>query len=325
MALFIPDISHHQAGISIQALKDEGAAALIARVGQAPGVTRAGKAYGLTQDREWVRHRNEARRVGLPLVAYWYVGNQMSANAQAATAASWVGDAAIPWMIDHEDASGDISFYRAVVAAFEARGLRVVLGYVPKWYYDAVGGGSLKPGPPIVNSRYSTAKGSPARIYAAAKGDAGNGWTDFGNQKTVLWQFSSQATMAGRAIDCSAFRGTHQQLMDIIEGDDMAGFEQSDRDALVRAGWRIWAVQMGMESIPKGADADALGIPKDIQGEPVHIVRAIVEIKEALAALKLAGVDPNAVAAALASKLVGQLTTTWVAKPSGGPVPGEPG
>lgn len=220
MTQFIPDISHHQKGINIQALKNAGAAALIARVGQAPGRTRAGKQFGLTQDREWVRHRDEARRVGLPLVAYWYVGNLMAANEQAARAAAWCGDDSIPWMIDHEDASGDIAFYRAVVAAFERRGLRVILGYVPKWYYDAIGGGALTPGPPIVNSRYSLANGDPAHIYSAANGDAGNGWLNYGGQQTVLWQFTNKARMAGMEIDCSAFRGSREQLMALIQGDD---------------------------------------------------------------------------------------------------------
>lgn len=220
MTLFIPDISHHQAGISVQALVGQGCAALIARVGQGAGVTRAGKSYGLTRDREWQRHRDEARRVGLPLVAYWYVGNRMTANEQAAQAATWCGDDSIPWMIDHEDASGDISFYRAVVAAFQAQGLRVIWGYLPKWYYDAIGGGSLKPGPPIVNSRYSTANGNPSQIYFAAKGDQGNGWIDFGGQTTELWQFTNKARLAGMEIDCSAFRGTYEQLIDRINGED---------------------------------------------------------------------------------------------------------
>lgn len=216
MALFIPDISHHQKGINIGALKQEGAAALIARVGQGKGVTRAGTQYGLTQDREWGRHRDEARRVGLPLVAYWYVGNRQSADDQAAKAAAWSGDTDVPWMIDHEDASGSIAFYHEILAAWAERGLKVVLGYIPKWYYDAVGGGQLTPGPPIVNSRYSTRRGAPAQIYGSAGADTGAGWVDFGGQTTALWQFTNQASMAGMAIDCSAFRGNQDQLMRLL-------------------------------------------------------------------------------------------------------------
>jgi hypothetical protein len=282
MTLFIPDISHHQAGINIQALRDQGAAALIARVGQAPGVTRAGKSYGLTQDREWIRHRNEARRVGLPLVAYWYVGNRMSANEQAATADNWCGDDSVPWMIDHEDASGDISFYRAVVAAFKARGLRVILGYVPKWYYDAVGGGSLVPGPPIVNSRYSTASGTPAQIYAAAKGDAGNGWINYGGQTTQLWQFTNKAGMAGMAIDCSAFRGTREQLASLIGGSEEE-FDMSTAEAVDNLGWRFFAFMNGFSVIP--ANIAGYAVPERLVGEKIPINDVMFQIKTGVAAL----------------------------------------
>ena len=221
MTLFIPDISHHQAGINIAALRAEGAAALIARVGQGAG-RRDGNVtpqqYGTTRDREWARHRDEARRVGLPLVAYWYVGNLISADENARLAADWVGDKTIPWMIDHEDASGSLTFYCQVVEAFRRRGLRVILGYVPRWYWDGHGRGDLSCGPPLVNSRYSTATGSPASIYAGVGGDTGNGWPDFGNQDVLLWQFTNKGQMAGRPIDVSAYRGTREQLHQLING-----------------------------------------------------------------------------------------------------------
>lgn len=231
MTLFVPDISHHQAGIDIQALKNEGAAALIARVGQAAGRRTNGQQYGTTRDREWTRHRDEARRVGLPLVAYWYVGNLVTAEDNAALAASWVGDSGIPWMIDHEDASGSLAFYCQVVQAFRARGLRVILGYVPRWYWDGNGRADLTCGPPLVNSRYSTASGNPANIYQGMGGDTGIGWQDYGGQDVVLWQFTSTGQMAGRPIDVSAFRGTQADLEQLINGTTT----RRDHDMLMTA------------------------------------------------------------------------------------------
>lgn len=225
MTLFIPDISHHQAGIDIHAMKAQGAAALIARVGQGAGRRTNGQNYGTTRDREWVRHRDESRRVGLPLVAYWYVGNLIGADKNARLAEAWVGDKAIPWMIDHEDASGSLTFYCQVVEAFRRRGLRVILGYVPRWYWDGQGRGDLSCGPPLVNSRYSTATGTAASIYNGFGGDTGPGWADFGGQNVLMWQFTNKASMAGRAIDMSAFRGTLEELQTLIsgksEGDSM--------------------------------------------------------------------------------------------------------
>lgn len=241
MTLFIPDISHHQAGIDIQALKTQGAAALIARVGQGAGRRTNGQQYGTTQDREWARHRDEARRVGLPLVAYWYVGNLITPDQNAQLAQAWVGDKGIPWMIDHEDASGDGAFYCATIEAFRRRGLRVILGYVPNWYWSgAMARADLRCGPPLVNSRYSTATGSAAGIYAAAGGDRGNGWVNFGGQTTLLWQFTNQAAIAGKAVDMSAFRGTMADLLNLINGTTT----RRNQDMLVLAqeqgSSRIW-------------------------------------------------------------------------------------
>jgi hypothetical protein len=221
MTLFIPDISHHQADIDIQALRNQGAAALIARVGQGAGRRTNGQQYGTTQDREWVRHRDESRRVGLPLIAYWYVGNLITPAENARLAELWVGDKSIPWMIDHEDASGDGAMYCATVAAFRARGLRVILGYVPNWYWaGAMGRSDLRCGSPLVNSRYSSASGTPAAIYAAAGGDNGNGWIDYGGMRTALWQFTNKGAMAGKAIDVSAFRGTLEEFLNLINGNE---------------------------------------------------------------------------------------------------------
>ncbi len=232
MTLFIPDISHHQGDISIQALKNAGCPAVIARVGQGAGRRSNGQTYGTTQDRKWTRNLSEARRLGLPIVPYWYIGNLISADENARLAASWVGDTSLPWMLDHEDASGSIGFYHEVRQAFARRGLRVVLGYIPRWYWDGAGArGALTPGPPLMSSRYSTANGTPAQIYAAAGADNGAGWAGYGGAGVALWQFTNKASLAGQAIDCSAYRGTPTQLAALLGGatteeDDMATIDE---------------------------------------------------------------------------------------------------
>lgn len=278
MTLFIPDISHHQAGIDIHALKVQGAAALIARVGQAAGRRANGQQYGTTRDREWVRHRDEARRVGLPLVAYWYAGNLVPPSEQAGMARLWAGDDTIPWMIDHEDASGDGADYCAVVQAFRQAGLRVILGYVPNWYWaSGMARADLRCGPPIVNSRYSTANGTPAQIYASVGGDNGNGWVNFGGQTTVMWQFTNKASMAGQAIDCSAFKGSTAALLELINGtpikEDHTVYRLARRPAASNDP-RVWAydgvtrVHVKSEQELKGRQwqmANYLKIPNDIQ------------------------------------------------------------
>lgn len=234
--LWVPDISHHQAGISIQGIKDSGASALVARVGQGAGRKPDGSGnYGTTRDREWVRHRNEARRVGLPLIAYWYTGDLISAGDNADLAKAWVGDQSIPWMLDHENASGSLDHYRATVAAFQSRGLRVILGYVPRWYWSGTGRkGALVPGPPLVNSAYRGGAGTPATIY---KSHRASDWDSYGGNSVIMLQFTNQAQMAGRKIDCSAFRGDRAALLALIEGDDMP---LTDADVA-----KIWGATQG--------------------------------------------------------------------------------
>lgn len=219
MVVFIPDISHHQQDINIQSIKNAGAAALIARVGQGAGRRMNGGTYGTTRDRKWMRNLAEAKRVGLTIVPYWYVGNLISPDENARLAKEWVGDQNLPWMIDHEDASGNISFYRRVISAFKNHGMRVVLGYLPEWYYMAIGRGDLSFGPPLVNSRYpSTTGGTPTAIWNRVREWGYEAWDSYGGQSVALWQFTNKASMAGQAIDMSAFRGTKQELLSLLGG-----------------------------------------------------------------------------------------------------------
>src|SRR5687768_8359707 len=117
MTIYGIDISHHQAGIDLQKVKNEGFDFVIARVGQGRG-----GAYGTTRDREWIRHRNEAKRVGLRLCAYWYIGNGLTALENARLCLEWMGDNRIPVALDCEAGSGNITFFRSVLDAFVRAG-----------------------------------------------------------------------------------------------------------------------------------------------------------------------------------------------------------
>jgi lysozyme len=251
---YVPDISHHQAGINIQQMKNEGAAALIARVGQGAG-TSGTTHYGTTQDREWARHRDEARRVGLPLVAYWYVGCDISAAENARLARDWVGDTSIPWMIDHENASGSLTFYHSVLDEFTRAGLRVILGYVPHWYWSGAGKSApLTPGPPLVNSAYRGGSGTAASIYQQ---HWASDWNAYGGQNVALLQFTNQALYAGYKIDCSAFEGTHTQLMTLINGTTTETQPQGSSEDMI-----ITCVEPNHAGILSG------GVLIDISGDP---------------------------------------------------------
>lgn len=306
MVAFAVDISHHQAGISIPQIKAEGISALIARVGQAAGTRRDGHTYADTRDREWAHHRDAARAVGLPLVGYWYIGNGRTPDANAAMCRDWMGDPTIPLMLDHEDASGSISFYRASLLAFEAAGLNVVLGYVPRWYWSAVGGGDLS-GPPLVNSAYPGGTGTPAQIWGTGARFA-QYYAGYGGGVPALHQFTNQASVAGYRVDCSAFRGTHDELMALIEGDDMP-----TADEIAAAVWRYQAPHphivdpaTGLGKLVVVKDALLLGNDAAQRAEIAvnegfgNLEAHEAELLAAVRAINVGGADATQIATALA-------------------------
>jgi hypothetical protein len=288
---YIPDISHHQsnpttgARISITRMRDEGATAVIARVGQGAGLRRNGvDSYSTTRDRMWQTFLAEAKSIGFPILPYWYIGNRLSAADNAAIAADWVGDKSLKWMLDHEDASGDIAFYNAVLAAFEKRGLDVVLGYVPHWYWSIFGGGIA--GPPLVNSKYINSRtGYASQIYGDGSAYASI-WSPYGGNQVALGQFTNQAQMAGWKIDCSAFRGTREQFFALtghapavqpvhhIERDDMIITRGKPEDGPTNCGILAGNVFLDISDDPhaRGMAQDAInrGIVAEITVDDAH-------------------------------------------------------
>lgn len=210
MPIYGIDISHHQAGINLQQVKNEGFQYVIARVGQG-----AGGQYGTTQDREWRRHRDECRRVNLRLCAYWYIGNNISAWENARLCALWMGDNRIPVALDCEAGSGNIAFYREVLENFRRAGLWVNMSYIPRWYWQQVGSSSLAGLPPLWSSRYVNGSGTAAQLYP---GDSSTLWNNYGGNEVKILQFTSSAQVAGRTVDANAFKGNLAQLDALLFG-----------------------------------------------------------------------------------------------------------
>src|SRR5258708_38888831 len=103
MTIYGIDISHHQAGINLQAVRNEGFEFVLARVGQGKGGP-----YGTIRDTEWTRHRDTAKVAGLKLCAYWYIGNGITAAENARFCNEWIGDKSLPIALDCENGSGNI-------------------------------------------------------------------------------------------------------------------------------------------------------------------------------------------------------------------------
>jgi hypothetical protein len=96
------------------------------------------------------------------------------------------------------------------VAAFIARmhvlGGRVWGAYIPKWYWQQVGGDLAKLGVAVVSSSY------------IAYSETGPGWLPYGGITPTAWQYTNQQSYGGQAMDFNAYRGTVQQLAALING-----------------------------------------------------------------------------------------------------------
>lgn len=210
MTLWGIDISEWQAGINLQQVKDEGFDFVIARVGQ--GASANGK-YSTWRDREWIIHRDEARRTGLVLCAYWYIGDGITPDDNARICKEWMQDDSVPVILDCEDGSGGINHFRSTVDAFRQQGLHVPLSYFPQWYWSRIGKPSLMALPPLWSSHYVNGGGYASNLYP---GDNSLFWATYGDNRVEVLQFTSSARVAGYTVDADAFRGTRDEFINFL-------------------------------------------------------------------------------------------------------------
>lgn len=203
VTIFGPDISNHQANIDIAQIKREGFEFLFAKVSEGAGY----------KDPYWPRNRDAAREQGLILAGYHYVRTD-DPYRQADTFVSHLGDKSIPAMLDFELNSGGISNFWAVKNAIESRGVRVALSYIPKWYWrDHIGAPDLSGVPGLIQSSYVNGTGYASNLYP---GDDSARWAPYGNRQPILLQFTDKAQVAGQFVDANAFRGTPDQLRELL-------------------------------------------------------------------------------------------------------------
>jgi hypothetical protein len=109
----------------------------------------------------------------------------------------------------------------AYIDAAKAAGLTVRFAYLPRWHWIQLGkpdlSGFTERGVHLISSAYPGGSGSPADIYVAGKGDAGEGWAEYGNVTPTLWQFTNAATDQGMKVDYSAFKGDAGALAALFE------------------------------------------------------------------------------------------------------------
>ena len=207
------DISEHNDGLSCARAAREGIDFAIIRTTD-----------GTYKDRCYRSHLEDAESAGLITAAYHYLRNPSEGTTiaqQVQAALEVMGDKKRPMWLDCETPAGlHVDHIRECKREFERHGVRVIgaYSYVPYWE------GSIAPGEPDshefgafwVAAYGSNRTGSPSGIYP---GNQHHQWDyPLGNQKPALWQYGSNAQVAGYNVDINAYRGTRGELEALFTG-----------------------------------------------------------------------------------------------------------
>lgn len=193
------DVSEHQDGISLVRAAAEGIEFAIVRTTD-----------GTYRDRTYRSHIDDAVAATLPAEAYHYLRNPKEGTSiaeQAAAAVDVMGGAGSPWArpiwLDCETPAGlHLDHIREARDLFQSAGIDVagVYTYPRYWRWRLFGADTREFGAVwVANYGYDQA-GIPGDIFPGLEA-----WPGFvGKQKPAMWQFGSQATVAGYAVDINA-------------------------------------------------------------------------------------------------------------------------
>ncbi|WP_306594153.1 GH25 family lysozyme [Corynebacterium striatum] len=281
------DVSEHQNGMSLAAAKREGIEYAIIRTTD-----------GTYKDRCYRSHLDDAESAGLITAAYHYLRNPSEGTSiaqQVQASIEVMGDAKRPMWLDCETPAGlHVDHIREAKREFERRGVRVIgaYSYVPYWE------GRIAPGEPDshefgafwVAAYGQNRTGAPAAIYP---GNGASQWDyPLGNQKPALWQYGSNAQVAGYNVDINAYRGTRDQLRALFyggkrhhEGEEMTtkfftDFLTGYLGPQIKAIQEIWTQLRG----PGGKGWEQLG--QNAQGQNLTPVDALAAIRQQLAQIQ---------------------------------------
>ncbi|WP_018297158.1 peptidoglycan DD-metalloendopeptidase family protein [Corynebacterium lubricantis] len=226
--IFGVDVSEHQDGMSLTQAAREGIEFAIIRTTD-----------GTYKDRTYRSHMADAENGGLVTAAYHYLRNPSEGTTirqQVEASLAVMGDMVRPMWIDVETPRGlHVDHIREAKREFEARGVPVVgaYSYVPYWE------GQIAPGEPDshefgafwVAAYGANRAGKPSAIYP---GDNAQQWSyPLGNQKPALWQFGSNAAVAGYSVDINAYKGTKEQIRNLFYGEEE--LSMSDKQEIIAA------------------------------------------------------------------------------------------
>lgn len=286
------DLSEHQDGMSLKRAASEGIDFAIIRTTD-----------GTYKDRCYRSHLEDAESAGLVTAAYHYLRNPSEGTTvaqQVQASLEVMGDKKRPVWIDVETPAGlHVDHIRQCKREFEKRGVRVIgcYSYVPYWE------GNIAPHEPDshefgafwVAAYGQNPHGRPRDIYP---GNRHQQWDyPLGNQKPALWQYGSNAQVAGYSVDINAYRGSRAQLRALFSGQAVPDEEPSEEEMnkLYRQittfisgylGPQIDAIQEIWRQLrgPSGNGWSQLG--QNDKGQNLTLVDAVAAIRQDLARIE---------------------------------------
>lgn len=160
------------------------------------------------------------RAAGLLTAAYHYV--RSGPTAPQIDNIRQVVPRGTPVIPDVEDGSGDLAHARSMIDALRAAGYRVPLLYLPNWYWSGhLGLPNLSGLPSLWASWYPDYKTRPKEQAASLVPPAV--WQGYGGRPVSITQYTSSGRVPGYsgAVDMNVFRGTRQELEDLLEDSEM--------------------------------------------------------------------------------------------------------
>lgn len=286
------DLSEHQDGMSLKRAASEGIDFAIIRTTD-----------GTHRDRCYRSHLEDAEAAGLVTAAYHFLRNPSEGTTvaqQVQASLEVMGDKKRPMWIDVETSAGlHVDHIRQCKREFEKHGVRVIgaYSYVPYWE------GRISPHEPDshefgafwVAAYGRNPYGKPRDIYP---GDQHRQWNHpLGNQKPVMWQYGSNAQVAGYSVDINAYRGTKAELRALLSGKPAQDEEPTEEEMnkLYRQittfisgylGPQIDAIQEIWRQLrgPGGKGWPQLG--QNEQGQNLTLVDAIAAVRQDLARIE---------------------------------------
>jgi hypothetical protein len=159
------------------------------------------------QDADYAGFKAQAAHVGAIFSAYHFL-KAGGGVAQAEYCYAMVGSTPVMLDVETEGSSKpNVQDCLDFIVRMRSLGGRVWGAYIPRWYWEQVGGNLAELGVAIVASG-----------YPGSYSDTDANWNAYGGVSPQIWQYTDSQPYGGQHLDFNAFKGTVAELAALING-----------------------------------------------------------------------------------------------------------